>query len=382
MHRQSGTKKQNLSGQLAYSSFCPLPLPPEPPVALTTEIVAKLVSTHKKLEKIEGLAQYVPSTKLFLSMYVRREALLSSQIEGTQATLDDILDMEIESTEDIVDVVNYVQALEFAIERLEVLPICLRLLREIHAILMEGVRGQEKTPGEFRISQNWIGGLGSTLKTARYIPPNVEDMTQGLHDLEAYINDIATQEDPLIKIALIHYQFETLHPFLDGNGRIGRMLITLFLLEQGILSTPLLYPSYFLKLNKVEYFDRLTEVRAKGDFEQWILFFLTAMEQTAIDVIDTIQSLATLHNSYLEKIKEERSGANNLLHLLSIIEVSPILSIKKLAEAMEISQVTASKIVKQAVALGILKKITQGTRNQRFAYGEYLSILREGTEIE
>ena len=208
---------------------------------------------------------------LFVSMYVRKEALLSSQIEGTQCTLDDILNplMEENTNRNVSDVVNYIKATEFALNRLHSLPLCNRLIKETHAVLMEGVRGQEKSPGEFRYSQNWIGGQGSTIQNARYIPPNPEDMQTAMSDLEKYMNgdDLL---DPLIQAALIHYQFETTHPFLDGNGRVGRLLITLFLMEKGILSRPALYISYFLKMNRIEYYDRMTQVRKTGDYEQWV----------------------------------------------------------------------------------------------------------------
>ena len=240
---------------------------------------------------------------LFVSMYVRKEALMSSQIEGTQATLEDIFDPMIEknTNRNVADVVNYIKATEYAVKRLNTLPLCNRLIKETHAILMEDVRGQEKSPGEFRRSQNWIGGQGSTLKNARYIPPNPEDMNSAMSDLEKYMNS-EDGLDFLIRAALIHYQFETIHPFLDGNGRVGRLLITLFLMEKKVLTTPALYISYFLKKNRVEYYDRMTEVRLKGNYEQWIRFFLLAINESAQDAIAAIDEITALQDVYKRQV--------------------------------------------------------------------------------
>ena len=277
---RSGVFKQNLYGKLAYKSFLPVPLPPVPELSLDRDCLKLLVMANSKIAKLDGLAIGIPSLPLFVSMYVRKEALLSSQIEGTQATLEDVLDPNLDenNNRDVADVINYIKAIEFALNRLQELPLCNRLIKEIHAKLMEGVRGQEKFPGEFRVTQNWIGGMGSTLKTARYIPPNPQDMQVCMSDLEKYINDPDDQTDPLIRIGLMHYQFETIHPFLNGNGRIGRLMMTLYLIENKVLSTPALYLSYFLKRNRIEYYDRMMEVRRTGNYEQWIRFFLQVVQ--------------------------------------------------------------------------------------------------------
>lgn len=233
MNNRAGSWKTNLSGEAAYKSFVPTPLPPVPTIELTDEIINLLVKASSQLATLESIATRIPNVELFVSMYVRKEALMSSQIEGTQATLEDVLDplIEANTNRNVADVVNYIKATEFAIHRLKTLPLCNRLIKETHAVLMENVRGQEKNPGEFRYSQNWIGGQGSTLKNARYIPPSPEDMIEAMSDLEKYINS-DDEMNPLIRAALIHYQFETIHPFLDGNGRIYRLLITLFLMEK------------------------------------------------------------------------------------------------------------------------------------------------------
>ena len=297
MTNRAGTFVSNLSGEMAYESFRPAPLPPNPPIEVSGEVLTKLIDANKKVAILEGLSSRIPNMGLFVSMYVRKEALLSSQIEGTQCTLEDILNPFIDdnTNRDVSDVVNYIRATEFALERLKTLPLCNRLIKETHAVLLERVRGQEKNPGEFRYSQNWIGGQGSTIKNARYIPPNPDDMLNAMSDLEKYINS-GDSLDPLIQAALIHYQFETTHPFLDGNGRVGRLLITLFLMEKGILSTPALYISYYLKMNRIEYYDRMTQVRRTGDYEQWVTFFLQAFADSAEDAIHTIDLLTALHD--------------------------------------------------------------------------------------
>lgn len=248
MNNRAGHYKSNLSGEMAYKSFVPSPLPPAPPIELTEDIIALLVKANSQLAVLESVATRIPNVELFVSMYVRKEALMSSQIEGTQATLEDVLDpmSDANTNRNVADVVNYIKSTEFAIERLQTLPLCNRLIKEINAVLMEGVRGQEKSPGEFRYSQNWIGGQGSTLKNAQYIPPAPDDMRDAMSDLEKYIN-ADDGLDALIRAALIHYQFETIHPFLDGNSRIGRLLITLFLMEKKVLTTPSLYISIFLR---------------------------------------------------------------------------------------------------------------------------------------
>ncbi|MCR5274595.1 MAG: Fic family protein, partial [Clostridiales bacterium] len=232
MLNRSGEWIKNLSGDLSYKSFRPSPLPPDPALNIDSDVVKNLVEANRNLAQLDTAAKLIPNAELFISMYVRKEALISSQIEGTQCTLDDVLDPQIDSNTnlDVGDVINYVKACTYAIKRLDKLPLCNRLLREIHRELLQGVRGKEKNPGEFRRSQNWIGAANCTLKEARYIPPNVEDMQSALADLERYMNE-GDDYDPLIRIALIHYQFETIHPFLDGNGRVGRLMILLYLMQ-------------------------------------------------------------------------------------------------------------------------------------------------------
>ncbi len=381
MNNRAGAFVSNLTGEMAYQSFRPAPLPPNPPIALSGELVAKLVDANKKLAALDGLSARIPNMDLFVSMYVRKEALLSSQIEGTQCTLDDILNplMEENTNRNVSDVVNYIKATEFALNRLHSLPLCNRLIKETHAVLMEGVRGQEKSPGEFRYSQNWIGGQGSTIQNARYIPPNPEDMQTAMSDLEKYMNGDDSL-DPLIQAALIHYQFETTHPFLDGNGRVGRLLITLFLMEKGILSHPALYISYFLKMNRIEYYDRMTQVRKTGDYEQWVMFFLQALSDSAGDAIQTIDALTALHNQSVAKLGAfSKRQQTNLLKLFAYIETNPIIDVQKTAAALGLSYNTVSKMVTILVDEGILRQTDKAGKAKIYSYADYLDILRKDT---
>ena len=371
---KSGKYVSNLSGDYEYKSFVPAALPPE--LEMDYEMVSLLIEANKQIYALESITAHIPSIKLFTSMYVRKEALMSSQIEGTQATLEDVLDPTIDqnANRDLSDVVNYVKATDYSVERLKSLPLCNRLIRETHAVLMNSVRGADKSPGEFRSSQNWIGGAGSTLKNARYIPPNVVDMAECMSDLEKYMNGEDTL-DTLIQAALIHYQFESIHPFLDGNGRVGRLLITLFLMEKKVLSSPALYISYFLKSNRIEYYDRMSEVRLKGNYEQWIKFFLRAVGESAQDAIITINELHRLHKENYERIQTLGRARINATKLFEYLEKNPIIDISKTAEALDLSYNTVSLAVKNLISLDILSK----TESKTYAYTAYLDVLKRGT---
>lgn len=377
---RAGMYVDNLGGEASYQSFRPNPLPPIPEIKMDEEIVRLLIEANKQLVKLDMASQFISNADLFISMYVRKEALISSQIEGTQCTLDDVLDPEVEMNAnlDVSDVINYVKATQYAIKRLDKLPLCCRLIREIHEVLMEGARGQDKCPGEFRHSQNWIGPANCSLKEARYIPPNVEDMQNAMSDLEKYINE-NVEYDPLIRVALIYYQFETIHPFLDGNGRIGRLLILLYLMEQGLLAKPVIYISYFLKKNQVEYYDRISEVRRSGNYEQWVRFFLEAVSKAAADSLETIQKLSSLHDTNIEKLPKTMRAKDNLRAVFDYIEQYPIIEIKRTAQELDISYNTVATAVKKLMELGILQETTNAARNRVFAYGEYLEILRKDT---
>lgn len=384
MQNRAGKTVKNLSGDKEYISFYPSALPPVPPIEIDAECQALLINANKKLAVLDEIADRIPNVDQFISMYVRKEALISSQIEGTQCTLDDVLNPQIDenANAEVSDVVNAVRAINFAIERLKELPLCNRLIRETHAVMMNSVRGCDKTPGEFRKSQNWIGGTGSTLKNARYIPPNTEDMSECMADLEKYINDDDDETDALIKAALIHYQFETIHPFLDGNGRVGRLLITLYLMQQRLLKSPVLYLSYYLKANRIEYYDRMGEVRKAGNYEQWVKFFLHGIAVTADDAVETIDKLAALRRKSEEALKNVPARSRErLFALLRYIEQSPIIETTKTAEALQCSYNTTAKDIATLCSAGILQPSGRAARSKIFVYNEYLDILRKDTQL-
>ncbi|PIE77240.1 MAG: filamentation induced by cAMP protein fic [Clostridiales bacterium] len=382
--KRAGYFKVNLSGALEYKSFCPSALPLSEPLSIDGEMARLLIEAHKRLAVLDERAQYIPNMELFISMYVQKEALLSSQIEGTQATLEDIF----EPTKDdninlnVEEVVNYVKATDYALERLKELPLCNRLLLDTHRILISGIRGQEKNPGEFRKSQNWIGGSGSTLKNAVYIPPNQEDMKTFLYNLEVYMN-AEDKEDLLIKSALIHYQFETIHPFLDGNGRIGRLLIVLFLLEKKVISTPAIYLSFYLKQNRIEYYDRMSEVRRTGNYEQWVKFFLEGIIFSCEDAIEVSKQLINLRNIQTEQINDSKytiKAKKSIFKLFDYITKHPIFDITMAAKNLNLSYNTVASAVSKLVDLGIIEQFNRQARNRVYIYKDYVEILKTGTE--
>ena len=378
--KRAGTDIKNLSGESSYQSFRPSPLPPEPMIEISDEMLKLLVEANSRLIQLDTASQLLSNSDLFVSMYVRKEALISSQIEGTQCTLEDVLDPHLDRNlnNDVREVISYVKAAQFALDRLNELPLCNRLLKETHALLMENQRGQDKDPGEFRRSQNWIGSTNSTIKDARYIPPNVSDMNSGMSDLEKYIN-VNPEYDALIQSALIHYQFETIHPFLDGNGRIGRLLILLYLIDHKMLSKPVLYVSYFFKKNQVEYYDRLSEVRRSGNYEQWIIFFLQAVKEASLDAYTSIQLLSKLHDENIALLGQPHRKKDNKRLVFDYLEQHPIIDIGKTAYALGITYNTVSTIVYQLIGLGILKESTNTSRNRIFIYEKYVEILRKDT---
>lgn len=382
MTNRAGKTVENLSGESRYLSFYPQPLPPQPDIEIDAEMQQLLIDAHKKLSLLNGLSDRIPDKDLFISMYVRKEALVSSQIEGTQCTLEDVFNPDIDENvnADVSDVVNYVRAINFAVKRLDDLPLCNRLIRETHAVLMNSVRGGDKTPGEYRSSQNWIGGAGSTLKNARYIPPNPQDMNECISDFEKYMNS-DDETDPLIKAALLHYQFETIHPFLDGNGRVGRLLITLFLMNQREISSPVLYLSCYLKSNRIEYYDRMSEVRKSGNYEQWVKFFLRGISETADDAIETIDKLVALRKKNEEKLADvPKRSKPNIMKLLHYIEQHPIIDTVNSAAALGISRSGMANYIATLGSKDILKYYSKSGKTLLFTYQEYLDILRKDTE--
>ncbi len=320
---------------------------------------------------------------MYLTMYVRKEALLSSQIEGTQCTFDDVLDPTLDknASRDLMDVVNYVKATKRAEEDMKSLPLCTRLLRDVHFVLLAGVRGGDRNPGEVRTSQNWVGPTGCTLSQASYVPPNVEDLGRTLSDLENFINN-EQPIDPIVKAGLAHYQFETAHPFLDGNGRVGRLLITLSLMNDGILEKPVLYPSYELKRRRGEYYGWLTRVREKGDYEGWIGFFSDCLRESALNARESMIKLAELHQE-MERLLPSLSGrrSGNALKLLNLLEGNPIVDIPFVSRSLGISVTSASNLVGSFVTWGVLEqRNTKRQRYRTFSYERYLEILRAGDD--
>lgn len=382
---RAGTLKKQLSGDMAYFSFYPSKLSPNPPIEVDSDIIEKLIKAHKVLAILDDRATNIPNIDLFISMYVQKEALLSSQIEGTQATLEDIFNPNIDENinADVNDVVNYIKATKYAINRLETLPLCNRLLLETHKVLLSGARGKEKNPGEFRQSQNWIGGAGSTIKTARYIPPDVLSMKESLSDLEKYMNP-EDELDDLIRIALIHYQFESIHPFLDGNGRIGRLLIVLYLLEKKVINTPFLYLSFYLKEHRIEYYDRMSAIRETGDYEQWIKFFLEGIYISGESAIKTANELIVLRDKNIKRLRDEnytKRTFDTMMKVFHYFEAHPIIEIGKTAETLSVAYNTVSSAVDRFGKLGILHLVKKQDRNRVYSYKEYIDILRSGTEV-
>ncbi|MGK5593994.1 MAG: Fic family protein [Parachlamydiaceae bacterium] len=360
-----------------YKAFIPKNLPPQPALVIGEKLKKLLVLAEQKLAELNGIGFSLPNPDLFIMMAIRKEALLSSQIEGTQATMTDILTYEtwaeVENLDDVQEVVNYIRALHHGIARLDKLSLCMRIIKECHEILLNSVRGYEKTPGEFRKSQNWIG---QSLKNAIFVPPPHIQVPEAIGNLEKFIN----QEDLLpllIKCALIHYQFETIHPFLDGNGRIGRLLIDLFIRWKGLLHKPLIYTSLFFKKNRQEYFDRLMMIRTSGDFEQWIEFFLKGMLWSTEHAIEKIKQILLLQERLRQRILKEKKASLRSIQLLDILFISPLTTINDIAEKLDISFQAASEQAKLFLGLGILEELTGQKRSRRFAFAPYLKIVEE-----
>lgn len=378
MNNRAGYFMKQPSG---YTSFKPNKLPPSPSIAIDNEMLKLLSDADRKLGRLDGITRILPNPQLFVAMYVQKEAVLSSQIEGTQASLTDILktDASSETNMDIQDVVNYVNAMSYGLERLKNFPLCLRLICEIHEKLLSSGRGSNRNPGEFRTTQNWIGPAGCTLNTATFVPPCVPDMTDALNDLEKFFyeeDDIPS----LIKIALIHAQFESIHPFLDGNGRVGRLLITFWLCSENILSQPLLYLSYYFKMNRAEYYDRLMDVRKKGDWESWIKFFLKGVAYVSDEATESATQIIHLKERYSQTLSSYSN--TNYSKLLDKLFELPYMTKKRVAEELGVSYPTAGTMVDELVRLNILHDYSpEKGRNKQFCFSEYVDILNRGTEL-
>jgi Fic family protein len=380
--RQVGTYINcSASGEL-YRAFVPASLPPKPPLEIDADLARLLEGATRELGRLDGIAGVLPDPKLFLYQYVRKEAVLSSQIEGTQSSLSDLLRYELAEApgvplEDAAEVSRNVAALEHGLKRLRGdFPLSLRLLSEVHAKLMTSGRGVQMQPGEVRRSQNWLGGTRPG--NARFVPPPPDKLMDCLGPLEKFIHDESTS--PLIRAALVHVQFETIHPFLDGNGRVGRLLITLMLIDSGALKSPLLYLSLYFKANRSEYYDRLQRVRTHGDWEGWLRFFLTGVELMARDAVDTLSRLDKLFARDEKKLLPLGRMTDTVAALLAHMRQRPITTVAQAANDTGINRTSVSAALDKLIKLKIVVELTGQKRNRLFAYQSYLRILSEGTE--
>jgi len=363
-----------------YQAFVPDPLPPE--IKWTPNLVRALSDADRLVGRLAGEGGRLPNPHLLMRPFVRREAVLSSRIEGTQATLGELLAAEAgavveRSPEDLREVGNYVVALEHGLGRLNKLPLSLRLVRELHEKLLERVRGGHATPGEFRRSQNWIGPPGCTLETATYIPPPPTEMVTCLGEWEKFLHD--TQLPPLLQIALVHYQFEAIHPFLDGNGRVGRLLITLFLVERSILPTPLLYLSAFFEATRQDYYQRLLAISKGGDWEAWLLYFLNGMARQSEDALSRVERINALLGKW--RLSVAGTSSKHGLLLLDMLTANPFLTIKKAAKKLEVAFTTAQRAVEKLEMLGILSRVSEAKRDRVYCAKPLLEILEEPARI-
>ena len=363
-----------------YKAFIPAPLPPAPPIELKGPIQLLLSEADRALGRLDGSVHTLPNPDLFVFMYMRKEAVLSSQIEGTQSSLQDLLAAEADlfgnqtPPQDVDDVVNYVHAMNYGMKRLDELPVSIRLIREIHERLLRGVRGSELTPGELRRSQNWIGPGNSTLANASFVPPPPELVPAALSDLERFLHE--KDEMPLlIKIGLAHAQFETIHPFLDGNGRVGRLLITFLLCERKVLPKPVLYLSHFFKGNRQEYYERLQTVRDHGDWEGWLTFFLRGVTEVSIEAAETARRILVLREQHRGAVTTHlgRAAGNGHRVLESLFD-KPIVAVSDVQKTMGSTFPAANKLVARLEKIGILKEVTGYARNRRFRYEPYVQL--------
>jgi len=373
---RAGTYQKQTTG---YRAFIPAALPPNPPIAMDDELQTLLSTADRALGRLDGSIQTLPDSNLFVLMYVRKEAVLSSQIEGTQSSLNDLLRAEArildpERPADVEEVSNYVAALNYGLERLTELPISVRLIREIHERLLRGVRGAHLQPGELRKSQNWIGPAGATLSEATFIPPPPHEVPNALSDLERFMH--AKDSMPaLIRIGLTHAQFETIHPFLDGNGRVGRLLITFLLCEQGTLQSPVLYLSHYFKAHRAEYYEHLQNIREDGGWEAWLKFFLRGVADVSREATETARAIVSLREKDRDKIINELGRvAGNALKIHEALFRFPLVSVNPIAEMLDVSFTSANRLIDRLVELEILFEATGNARNRVFRYRNYINI--------
>lgn len=364
-------------------AFVPAPLPPVPPLKLDTEIQELIEKAMLALGRLDGLTTVLPDPTLFLYSYVRKEAVLSSQIEGTQSSLSDLLLFEMEGVagvplNDVQEVSSYVAAMNFGLKRLAELPLSLRLLKEIHGVLLAKGRGSKKEPGEFRRSQNWVGGTRPG--NAVYVPPPPDQLIECLGPLEKFMHNDPVKTPLLIKAALAHVQFETIHPFLDGNGRLGRLLITFLFCAEGALHEPLLYLSLYFKQHRQQYYDLLQSVRLTGDWEDWLRFFITGVEVTANQAAQTARALMNLAAADEKRVQAIGKPAGSALRVHRLLQAQPIISIASASSKLSLTAPTVTASLRHLEKLGIVHETTGRNYGRLYAYAKYLKILNEGTE--
>lgn len=381
---QTGTHVTSTVAGEAVRAFVPYPLPPDPPLKIASDLRESLDQALLALGRLDSVTALLPDTHLFLYMYVRKEAVLSSQIEGTQSSLSDLLLFELDEVpgvprDDVVEVSNYVAAMEHGLARIRGgFPLSNRLLCEMHGVLLASGRGGEKQPGEFRRSQNWIGGTRPG--NAHFVPPPPEIVPECMGALERFFHDQPVRMERLIKAALSHVQFETIHPFLDGNGRIGRLLVTLLLCVDGILREPMLYPSLYLKQRRAEYYAHLDRVRSDGDWEGWLGFFVEGVQTTAEGAVATARQLADLFRGDRNRVAALGRSAGSALRVHESLQQRPVASVASLVRSTHLSAPTVNAALSALVDLGIAREITGRARNRLFSYDAYLELLRQGTE--
>lgn len=368
-----------INTQSGYTAFIPNPLPPK--LSYDDSLVQLLSEANRNIGNLNGIGTQLPNPALLIIPYVRKEAVLSSRIEGTQTSLSELFYFEAAhkaeqkkeaGRTDVLEVLNYVKAIDYGIKRLESLPISLRLIQEMHGILMKAVRGQHLTPGEFRRSQNWIGPAGCMLNDATFVPPPVEEMKEALSSLEKFIHN-RNAVDGLIQCALIHYQFEAIHPFLDGNGRIGRLLTILFLCERQYLRYPLLYLSAYFERHRSQYYEKLLAVSQKGDWHGWIKFFLKAIADESWDAIENSRAVLNLLDDYRRKVEQKRPSLY-VFKMLDLISRNPYISIPRAAEALKTSFHTAKAAIGKLESMKILTETTDKERGKIYCADELLKI--------
>jgi Fic family protein len=375
-HTRSGRYVRQPAG---YRAFLPAPLPPVPSVQISDELQVLLSQADRALGRLDGSIQTLPHPDLFVAMYVRKEAVLSSQIEGTQSSLQDVLAAEArifspDQPSDVDEVINYVRAMNHGLARLQTLPVSVRLIREIHAELLTGVRGQHLAPGELRNTQNWIGPAGCLLSEATFVPPPPHEVPQALSDLETFLH-AETPLPLLIKIGLAHAQFETIHPFLDGNGRVGRLLITFLLCEKEVLFKPVLYLSYYFKRYRQQYYELLQAVRDQGDWEAWLAFFLRGVVEVSQQATNTARQILLLREQHRQIITDRLSRmAGNGHRVLESLYQNPVVSVNEVESLIGTTYQAANNLVTQLVDLGMLQEVTGQRRNRRFMYMDYIRL--------